>query len=117
MLVEELLSGLPRGRALRTLKKLFTPGRGVTESKVEAVFADLAQGGWLVPKGVGTTATWTIDTSRRVQVDELWSTLTQDEARAVQRATQRAIAVSVAWSNKRRVGIESNASTSRSSTP
>ncbi|CAM4355914.1 hypothetical protein MB901379_00017 [Mycobacterium basiliense] len=117
MLVEELLRSLPSSHALRTLQRLFTAGRGVTGASTEDVFLDLAQGGWLVPDGIGSTATWMIDASRRVQVDELWSTLSQDEARAVQVAAQRVIAVSVAWSNKRRTGVQSKTPTSKSSTP
>lgn len=116
-LVEELLRLLPPGRAARSLSRLSIDGRGVTDSVVDGAFLDLAAGGWLIPSGVSAKSVWAVDVDRRSEIDDLWTTITEDERRAVQRAAQRVVAVSVAWSKKLRTGAESNSSTSRSSTP
>ena len=116
-LIEELLRELPRGRAQRALRRLAIEGRGVTGSAADAVFFDLTLNGWLIPHGVHVQATWEVDASRRDEIDRTWETLTEPERRAVQKAAQRTIAVSVAWSKKLRTGTESNTSTSRSSRP
>lgn len=116
-LIEEVLQVLPSGHAQRALRRLRTDGRGVSESAVDAVFYDLALNGWLIPRGVRSQATWEIDASRRDEIDELWAAFTDSERRAVERAAQRTMALSVAWSNKLRARDESRASTSRSSKP
>jgi len=117
MLVEELLRELPHGNAHRALGRLFSGGYGVSESSVEAVFVDLAQCGWLNVEGVGAESRWRLNESRTSQVSQLWQSLNDNEARAVRTAAQRTIAISVAWSKKRRVTVESKASTSTSVTP
>lgn len=116
-LIEELLRELPRGRAQRALRRLVTDGRGITESAADAVFFDLTLNGWLVPCGARADATWEVDTGRRHEIDGLWASLTEPERRAVQKAAQRTMAVSVAWSKKLRTGGESRTSTSTSSGP
>jgi hypothetical protein len=117
-LVEELLRQLPsRGRAVQSLRRLFIDGRGVTESAADAVFLELATGGWLVPCGLHAESTWEVEASRRNEIDGLWSTLTPLERQAIQRAAQGTIALSVAWSKKLRTRGESSSSTSRSSRP
>lgn len=116
-LIEELLRELPRGRARRALRRLVTEGRGLTESAADAVFFDLTLNGWLIPRGVHGDASWEVDASRRREIDVLWALLSESERRAVQKAAQRTMAVSVAWSKKLRTGGESRTSTSRSSRP
>ena len=116
-LVEDLLRLLPPGRAARSLGRLSADGRGVTDSAVDSAFLDLAAGGWLIPSGLHAHSVWAVDASRRSEIDDLWTPLTEEERRAVQGAAQRVVAVSVAWSKKLRTGVESSSSTSRSSTP
>lgn len=116
-LIEELLRALPRGRAHRALRRLSTERLGVTESDADDVFFDLTLNGWLIPRGTNADASWEVDASRRGEIDSLWAALTESEQRAVEKAAQRTIAVSVAWSKKVRTGGESRASTSRSSRP
>lgn len=116
-LIEELLRELPRGRAQRALRRLVIEGRGVTESAADAVFFDLTLNGWLVPRSVHADATWEVDPGRRGEIDGLWASLAEPERRAVQKAAQRTMAVSVAWSKKLRTGGESRTATSRSSRP
>lgn len=113
-LIEEVLQALPSGLAQRALRRLKPDSRGVTESAADAVFDDLTLNGWLVPRGVSPQATWEIDRSRRDEIDGLSAALTESERRAVERAAQRTMALSVAWSNKLRARDESRASTSRS---
>lgn len=117
MLVEELLSELPTGNALRALRRLFVDGYGVSESAADAAFSDLVHTGWLVAEGIAAEAAWTLDVDRAEQVDQLWRTLSEAEARAVRAAAQRTMAISVAWSKKRRAGVDSSTSTSKSAAP
>lgn len=117
MLVEELLSELPAGNALRALRRLFVEGYGVSESAAESAFFDLVHTGWLVAEGTAAQAAWGLGVSRSEQVDQLWQTLSETEARAVRVAAQRTMAISVAWSKKRRVGVDSSTSTSKSAAP
>ncbi len=84
---------------------------------MDSAFLDLAAGGWLIPSGLHAHSVWAVDASRRSEIDDLWTTITEEERRAVQGAAQRVVAVSVAWSKKLRTGVESSSSTSRSSTP
>lgn len=116
-LIEEVLQALPCGGAQRALGRLRTGRRGVSESTADAVFYDLMLNGWLIPRGVRSQATWEIDSSRRDEIDGLCAALTDLERRAVERAAQRTMALSVAWSNKLRARDESRTSTSRSSKP
>lgn len=113
-LVEELLRVLPPGRAARSLRRLSPDGRRVAESAATTIFLELVAAGWLVPTGAQTNSTWEVDDSRRGDVDDLWTTISEAERRAVQRAAQRTAAVSVAWSKKARATVESSTSTSRS---
>jgi hypothetical protein len=117
-LIDELVRLLPTGGgAARSIRRLVTEGRGVTESVADDVFLDLAAGGWLAPSGLYADATWTVQNDRRDDIVGLWSALTKEEQNAIQRAAQRTVAVSVAWSKKARTGSEPRSSTSRSSMP
>lgn len=117
-LIEEVLQALPSGLAQRVLRRRLKPDRrGVTKSAADAVFDDLTLNGWLIPRGVSSQATWEIDSSRMDEIDGLWAALTESERRAVERAAQRTMALSVAWSNRLRARDESRASTSRSAKP
>ncbi len=116
-LIEEALQALPCGLAQRALRRLRTGRRRVSETAADAVFYDLTLNGWLIPRGVHSEATWEIDTGRQDEIDGLWAALTDLERRAVERAAQRTMALSVAWSNKLRARDESRTSTSRSSKP
>jgi hypothetical protein len=114
-LIEELLRVLPPGNAARSLGRL--AGRAKADSVFQLLLLDLAASGWLIPSGVHEHSVWAVDASRRSEIDDLWTSITEDEQRAVQRAAQRVVAVSVAWSKKLRTGMESRSSASRSSRP
>lgn len=117
-LIEELVRELPReSRAGKAVRRLTSRRIGVSESAADAVFFDLALNGWLIPLGVHGEATWEIDISRHGEIQSLWASLTEPEQRGIEKAVQRTLAVSVAWSKKLRARSESSSPTSRSSTP
>lgn len=114
-LVEELAAAMPPSATISSvLDQCRDPQVGVSDSAIARATNELLDAGFLEPRGIGDQAIWAIVPNRAGEVSQLWSALAPREKSAFHMAAQRTLAMSVAWSNRRRASLESRRSTSRS---
>lgn len=98
VLVEQLFAVLPEGDTRDILLPLFDPVQGVTNRKVAPVIRQLTADSKIAPTGVGNNAKWII-TEVGCEASVIFrSTLPGNDGNAVRLASQRAMAIFVAWS-------------------
>ena len=102
VLVEQLIIMLPEGSTRDAVLPLRDPKRGVTTRNIAPVLRQLTAESLIIPNGVRADAVWTITDAGHATLDTLRSTLPRKDARAVQAASQRAMAIVVALSKAAR---------------
>ncbi|WP_074368125.1 MULTISPECIES: hypothetical protein [Mycobacteriaceae] len=102
LLVEQLIAELPDGHARETILTLRDPQRGVTDRRLAPVMEQLAALAFIEPFGSFDNAVWMVADRGRAAADTLWCEITPAEAESVRTATQRAMAIFVAWSKTSR---------------
>lgn len=114
-LVEALWAAMPSSGAVSAcLLRFWDPQRGISDRVVARATNELLDSGFLEPAGVGDEAVWLVSPDRAAQVQSIWGALRVDERAAIRTAAQRALAMSVAWSNTRLVAAESRRDTATS---
>lgn len=102
VLVEQLIDLLPDGTTRDAVLALRDPERGVINRNISPVIRQLTAESLITPNGFHSSAFWTITRTGYEALESVRPSLSDRENSAVQAASQRAMAIIVAWSKTAR---------------